>query len=330
MSVSPLRTEHSLTKAFVDACAATGLRRIDDYCAGDVDGVFANFVTQRNGQRCSTADGYLDPIKSRKNLTVLTDAMVDRVIFDGDRAVGVEVIVAGAARTFKGRETILSAGAVMSPALLMRSGIGPGAHLQDMGVAVRRDAPSVGRNLQEHASFSSMRLVDVPTYNSMMDPISMARHLTEYVLFKRGMMTAAPVHALAFLRSDPALERPDIKLSFGPMGGMGQRGKPQPAITVYANVAAPKSRGEIRLRSANAMDKPVIDHRLLGHPDDVTALIRGMHQLDRIFEAPPLAAHLLGRVMPATPPKDDAEWEDLIRTRRHRLSPGRHLPHGCR
>jgi choline dehydrogenase len=316
LAVSPLRIKHPIADAFLEACAQTGLRRIEDYCAGDVDGAFIMLVTQRKGQRWSAARGYLSAAAGRPNLTVLTDALADRVIFEGDRAVGVRFRHQGQVRELRARkEVILSAGALMSPAILLRSGIGPGAHLQAMGIDVRVDAAEVGKNLQEHASVAYSRLIDLPTYNAMRGPVSMVGHVANYLLFRRGLLTTAPIHAMAFVRSNPELAHPDVKLSMAPFCSdvVSRRMHRRSGVTVFANVSSPKSRGEIRLRSPDAADGPVIDHRLLGHPDDVAALVSGMKRLERIFATPALEKHVVGRNFPADTPKDDPEWEAQIR-----------------
>ncbi len=213
------------------------------------------------------------------------------------------------------REVIVSAGAVMSPAVLMRSGIGPAAHLAQHGIAVLRDSPGVGQNLQEHASYSSMFEVDIPTWNNLMTPFGMVREMLKYVFARRGLMTMIPVEAMAYLRSQPDLAFPDIKLSFGLMMHDRSTGKPhrKPGVVVYANVAKPKSRGEIRLRSALGADKPVIDHRLLGHPDDMAALVRGVKQVQELFAMPALAGHTVRPIAPDLLPAHDEEWAQSIR-----------------
>jgi choline dehydrogenase len=128
-------------------------------------------------------------------------------------------------------------------------------------------------------------------------------------------MAIVPVEAMAYLRSSPELARPDIKLSFGLMCfDPGTRSMlKEPGAVVFANVAKPKSRGEIRLRSAHASDKPIIDHRLLGDPDDVAALIRGVKQVPRIFETPAFAPYSLGQFWPKPTPSSDEEWEQRLR-----------------
>lgn len=317
LGVAPPRMQHPLAAVFVEACREHGLRTVDDYCSGDIDGAFTNFVTQRGGQRSSTARAFLTEAMGRPNLTVVTDALVDRVLIDGNRATGVQYIKGGEARQVSARcEVILSASTMQSPAILMRSGIGPADALRVHGIPVVVDAPNVGQNLQEHASVATSYFVDVPTYNSMLGGWGMARQLLRYVLFRKGVMTAVPVEAMAFLRSDPELAEPDIKLQFGAVAFDSATRGPhkRPGVVVFANVAKPRSRGEIRLRSADPVDPPVIDHRLLGDPADVAALIRGVRQVEQIFQAPALARHVQGRISDAAPPRTDAEWEQVIRT----------------
>lgn len=317
LGVTPPRIQHPLTKAFVTACTEHGLRAIDDYCAGDIDGAFANFVTQTNGKRSSTARAFLEEAMTRPNLTVVTGALVDKVVIENGRAVGLRYRRGGEDKFVEARrEVIVSASTMASPAILMRSGIGPGEALRQHSIDVVVDALEVGQNLQEHASFSTSVFVDVPTYNSMLTPFGMAKNLLKYLLFKTGVMTAVPVEAMAFLRSTPDLVEPDIKLQFGAVAFDPVKRKPheRPGVIVYANVAKPRSRGEIRLRSADPADPPVIDHRLLGDPEDVAALIRGAKQVEQILQAPALARHVQGKLMPAHSPRSDAEWEHAIRS----------------
>jgi choline dehydrogenase len=317
LAVSPPRILHPLAQAFVDACGETQMRTIEDYGSGDVDGAFINQVTQKNGERCSSARAHLGAAKGRPNLTVINGAMVDKVLFEGDKAVGVRFRKDGQDQELKAsREVVVSAGAIQSPIILMRSGIGPGAELQALGIEVKVDAPEVGKNLQEHASFSYSRLVDIPTYNTMMDRFSLAKHLINYLLFRRGVMTTSPVQAIAFARSSPDLEKPDIKFSMGPIiTDYAKRGMhDKSGISIFTNVSPPKSRGEIRLRSADPADSPIIDHRLFGHPDDVKTIIAGIRILDKIFGAPALSKHVVGYNMPPKPDMTDEELETLIRT----------------
>jgi choline dehydrogenase len=308
--------QHLLARTFVDGCVEYGLNRVDDYCAGDVDGAFLMLTTQKDGQRSSAARAFLEPAMKRPNLTVITGATVDKVSIEDGRAQGVHYAKDGQQRfVVARREVILSAGAVQSPAVLMRSGIGPARHLAEHGIPVKVDAAEVGRNLQEHASFHTTFQVTKRTYNQMMKPLTLAWEFIRYTLFNKGLMTIIPVEAMAYLRSQPDLAEPDIKLSFGLMCYDMKKRTPHhlPGVTVYANVAKPKSRGEIRLRSADPGEKPVIDHRLLGHPDDIAALVRGAKQVQELFRTPALAAVTVGGFTPDPLPQSDAEWEEQIR-----------------
>lgn len=308
--------QHPLAKTFVDACEEFGLRRVEDYCAGDVDGAFLMYVTQRDGQRSSAARAFLDGAIRRPNLSVITGATVDKVLIANGRATGVRFFRDGKSETVMcRRDVIVSSGALQSPAVLMRSGIGPAAHLQSLGIDMLVDAPDVGQHLQEHASYATNFLVNMPTYNVMMTPLIKAREFARYVLFRKGLMSIVPVEAMAYLRSRPDLARPDIKLSFGLMCHNRATRKPhtEPAVTIYANVAKPKSRGEIRLRSASASDKPIIDHRLLGDPDDVAALTEGVKQVQKLFATPAFAPYVKGPFWPVPCPQTDAEWEQRLR-----------------
>ncbi len=316
LGVSRPRLSHPLAEVFVEACSQYGLRKVPDYCAGDVDGAFTMLTTQANGQRASTARTFLKAAQGRPNLQVVTGATVDKVLIENGRATGVRYLRDGREQTVSAaREVIVSAGSLSSPAVLMRSGVGPVAQLQALGIAVARDCPAVGQNLQEHASYHSIFGVNTPTWNNLMTPLGMAREFLKYVFANRGLMTLIPVEAMAYLRSRPELAEPDIKLSFGLMATDPVSRKPhrQPAVVVYTNVAKPKSRGEVRLRSAAPQDKAVIDHRLLGDPGDVTALIAGVRQVQEIFRTPALARYVTACLSPDPLPATDAEWEQRLR-----------------
>lgn len=316
LGVSKPGLRHPLTRTFIEACREHGLREVEDYCAGDVDGVFEMLCTQAGGKRSSAAHAFLEPAMDRPNLTVVTGATVDRVEIENGRATGVTYLKDGQRITVGAHgEVIVSAGALNSPGVLMRSGLGPAEHLREHGITVVRDMPEIGRNLQEHASFHSVFEVDTPTYNTMMKPLTMAREMVRYLLTGRGLMAMIPVEAMAYLRSRPDLDLPDIKLSFGLMAHNMKTRKPHevPAVVVFMNVAKPESRGEIRLRSADPADKPVIDHRLIGAESDMAALVAGAKQVREIFATPAMAPHVVRQLAPDPMPQSDAEWEQVIR-----------------
>jgi choline dehydrogenase len=316
LGVSPLRVVHPLAHAFLGACQHVGMPMVSDYCAGDIDGAFVNLATQHRGRRSSTAASYLKRARSRPNLRIVTGALVDRVLFEGSRAsavtykLGAEEHVARA-----GRQVILSAGTIQSPAILMRSGIGPGAHLQSMGIEVKIDAQGVGRNLHEHPSVHNSRLVSIPTYNAIRNPLRLAVEGLNYFLFRRGMLSTAAVHAMAHAKSSPEMPYPDIKLMMLPFCTDHQTRRPhtRSGIAVSVNDMFPKARGEIRLRSGDPSAKPVIDYRMYEHPEDLKVMRAGLKLVNRIFAAPALAPYVTGLNFPTSTDLSDEAWDDLIR-----------------
>jgi choline dehydrogenase len=327
LSVAPLRALHPLARSFVKACGEIGLREIGDYCSGDIDGAYINFATQRRGRRSSAAEAFLKPIRRRPNLHVVTGVLVDRVLFEGARAVGVRGLLNGEPLEVRARgEVVLSAGAVQSPAILLRSGLGPGAHLQALGIGVWRQAPEVGRNLQEHPSMPNSRVVNAWTYNVLRNYLRLGQAGLDFALRGRGLLTTCAVHAQAHGRTTPDRPRPDIKLQMLPFWTdlsvrshfLPEKPIPDPdrtfGITIGVNIMDPKARGEIRLRSADPAEKPIIDHRLYEDPSDLERMRLGLKFASRIFAAPALARHV---VRPAYPPdlgQSDADWEAQIRS----------------
>jgi choline dehydrogenase len=211
----------------------------------------------------------------------------------------------------------------------MRSGIGPAPHLRSHGITVISDLPQVGRHLLERPSFYVSKLVDIPTYNSMTSWWRMVGHAIRYALSRRGVFTMVPVHAMAFVRSTSGIAQPDIKLQFLPFClTMGTRTPhPLPSVAIVTNLLSPNSQGEIRLRSPQASDKPVIDHRLFGDEGDLATMIAGIKFAASVFGAPALAAHVTGNNFPAQLPESDDAWETLLR--RH-ASYGYHPVGTCR
>ncbi|MBV1916811.1 MAG: GMC family oxidoreductase N-terminal domain-containing protein [Sphingomonadaceae bacterium] len=318
LGVSAPRMQHPLAETFIDACEEYGLRRVEDYCAGDVDGAFKMLATQDNGQRASTARAFLDDAMKRSNLQVVTGALVDRVTIENGRATGVKFEHEGTVHTLGARrEVIVSGGSLQSPVILMRSGIGPADQLREHGIDVVVDAAEVGKNLQEHISFASAFEVNVPTWNNLFKPLKLASEFLKYLFLRKGLMTMIPVEAMAYIRSKPDLGFPDVKLSLGLMMFDPAKGGPheEPGMVIFQNVAKPESRGEIRLRSANPSDGPLIDHRLIGDPQDMAAMVRGVKKVQEIFAQPALGKHVVRQVLPEPMPQSDAEWADAIRNR---------------
>lgn len=317
LPVGRQNARHALTDTVIAAFEAQGLPHLDDHTGGDQFGVYEVLTTAVGGRRGSTAATFLKAAHRRPNLEIRTGVLADRILFDGRRATGVRVIERGASRDIAAHEVIVSAGTIGSPAILMRSGIGPADHLASLGIEVLSDRP-VGRNLQEHCGVSVSKFVDVPTYNSPFNAWTILRDLAIWTATKRGPMAAAAVQVMAGIKTLPELTEPDVSISFLPLGiefsdGRARMAK-RPGVTIGGNSMRPDSRGEIRLRSADPRDRPVIDHRLLGDQRDVDRLARLGPFIERVFASAPLAGHVTGRNFPATPLQSRAEWEEYIRS----------------
>lgn len=332
LTVSPPRILHPLAHTFIEAAAQCGMPARAEYCAGDVHGSFIVYGTTRKGKRCSARKAYLEPALGRPNLTVVTDALVDQVIFEQRRAAGVKAVVAGERQTFFARrEVVLSAGTIASPGVLLRSGIGPGAELCAMGIEVVANLAGVGRNVQEHCGVSQSRLIDVPSYNTMVGPLRLAGHFLKYVMAKRGILTSIAVHAMAYARSSPELNEPDIAMSFLPLaigfvGGHPALAK-QAGVTIGSQVLKPHGRGCIHLKDLDPCSKPLIEHALLGDPRDLELTVKGCRLVSQVFASPPLGKHVIGNHEPASLPQSDSEWEVYAR---ERVGIGYHPVGSCR
>lgn len=317
LGVGPAAVRHELCDAIIDAFVANGVPHIEEYCGGDQFGVFDILTTTERGVRQSTARCYLEPARKRDNLRIITGAQVDRVLVEGGRATGIRYLDNQVFREVRAGEVILSAGTIGSPAILMRSGIGPADHLASLGITAVADLP-VGRNLQEHSGFAMTKFVDVPTYNSPFGLHTVARDLLRWVFTRKGPMAAAAVGLMAAFKSSPELDEPDVSTSFMPLAIEFRNGRPfmheRPGISLGGMCMRPKSRGEIRLRSADLRDKPRIEHNLLGDERDVRRLVRAGHILQQIWSSSPLAEHVVGDMVPPVPLGSDEQWEDFIRS----------------
>jgi choline dehydrogenase len=319
LSVSPMVEVHPLAHAFIKSCESLGMPKLEDYCGGEMFGSFINLSTTEKGVRVSARTSFLARARKRPNLTVRTGTLIDRIVLDGTRATGVAVIGPNGESEViaASREVILSCGALASPAVLLRSGIGPAAHLRDHGIAVAADLAGVGRNLQEHTGCGVNHEVDVPTYNNKTGPLSLAGNGLRWLLTGKGSLASIAVHAMAYGKSSLSEGPADLVFNFIPIavkyGPDGIKPHDRPGVAVGANVARPYSRGEIRLRTTNPHDRPVIDHRLFDDERDLKIAIEAGKMCEELFRVPGLGDHFAGRINPAELPRDESEWEGYVR-----------------
>ncbi len=323
LGVEPMSDPHPLSQSFVEACAQTGLPILDEYNDGHAEGSFLTLTTQKNSKRSSTAAAYLAEARKRPNLRIITGAVAERILFDGKRAIAVEANVDGRLQRFSASaEIILAAGAIGTPALLMRSGVGPAEMLKSHGIDVIAKLEEVGRNLQEHPTVSLNKFVTVDTYNSRMKPWHLAGSMLKYLLQGKGPMATPAVQAMALARSRSDLADPDLQLHFYPVGydlgpeilsAAAAEMPKEPVATIAASVGNPYSRGQVVLTGGEASDLPSIRHQLLGDPRDVETLVGACKLIESIFTAPAFADFVKAPRNPPVAPESDAGWEDYVR-----------------
>ena len=314
LSVADLRSPHMLSQAFLAACVETGLPRNPDFNGAAQEGVGLFQVTQKNGQRHSTAAAYLKPVLSRPNLTVRTGAHATRILFEPQRAVGVEFIHAGKhERTSANREVILCGGAINSPQLLLLSGIGNTEHLRALKIPVVTDLPGVGQNLQDH-------LLTGIQYDCT-QPISMATaetigNIAKYLLFKKGPLSSNIAEAGGFLKTRDDLPAPDIELMFAPVFYMnhGFDNPPGHGFAIGIVLQHPKSIGHVALRSNDPFAAPRIEPNYLADENDLTTLIAGVKLGRQIAQASALSPYRGEEVWPGQDAKTDESLAAFIRS----------------
>jgi choline dehydrogenase-like flavoprotein len=304
LAVSDSRSNHALVDACIQATIAAGHEHNPDFNGPRQEGVGAYQLTQRDGMRCSTADAYLRPAQARPNLTVVTDALTTRVVFEGERAVGIEIAQYGQLRTLRAqREVILSAGAYQSPVLLMLSGIGPAADLEPLMIDVRANLP-VGENLQDHLMAQGNWTTDVPSLLDAVTPENVAL-LTEE---QRGPLTSNIAEAGAFFRTRPGLEAPDVQFHYAAaiFWDEGLQPPPEHGWSFGPLVAKPTSRGRVFLRAALPDAKPRVLHNYLTTEEDRRSMIAGVRILMEIARQEPLTSLATGAWrVPASDSEED-------------------------
>src|SRR5215212_8594651 len=279
LAVSDGRHPNPMMDAVVEAGIQTGLPANDDFNAVSQDGMGHYQLTQRGGRRCSASVAFLHPAMARPNLTVECGVQVERILFEGTRAIGVEGRRLGEVLTYDcSGEVILSAGAYQSPQLLMLSGIGPAAHLASRLIVPIADRPAVGRNLQDHVQIWAMWRSNEPvSLADAMSPEKIEANVVEFETKGSGPLTSNVAEVGGFVRSSDGIAAPDLQvhaipaiLSEDPPFGQGEHG-----ISVGVCLLTPRSRGEVFLATAEPSSKPHIMHRYFSDADDMRRMEAG-------------------------------------------------------
>ncbi|QEW20211.1 Alcohol dehydrogenase [acceptor] [Marinibacterium anthonyi] len=296
LRVENQRLRWEILDAWRDAAVAAGLPATDDFNRGDNHGVGYFKVTQRNGWRWSVAKGFLKPAKSRPNLTVMTHAQADKLLFDGRRATGIAFRREGKpSKATAAREVILASGAIGTPQLLQLSGIGPGALLQKHGIDVRLDQPGIGANLQDHLQIRcAYKVQNALTLNTMSATWhGKAKIGLEYMLKRTGPMSMAPSQLGAFAYSSPDVATPDLEYHVQPvtLEAFGQAPHDFPAITASVCHLRPESRGHVHITSTNPNAHPEIQPNYLSTEGDRLVAARAIRLTRTIMDQAPLARY---------------------------------------
>ena len=314
---------HPLCQNYLRAAAQVGIPTNPDYNGQSMMGAMIYQITTRNGLRASTATCYLRPAMKRPNLTVALHAHVLGLTFEGKRVTGLTYRQKGRDVTIRaGREVILAAGAVSSPMILERSGIGNGDLLRAMGIEVRHDAPHVGENLQDHVGLDGLYRAKVPTLNQVLRPwTGRARVALEYLLKRSGPLSLSVNQGGGFVRTRPGTGRPDQQLYFSPLSytraPVGKRPlmtpDPFPGFLLGFNQCRPSSRGTLHISSADPFAEPEIHPNYLSTDEDLQAAIDGMHLIRRIASAPALADVIDAEIAPGPAMTTDADFTAYAR-----------------
>lgn len=321
LHVTPMKRDPVLFPAFMETARKLGYAEAPDFNVPRAEGFGIPDCTIRAGRRHSTVRAFIDPVRRRQNLRIETDALVTRVLIEDGRAVGIEYRKGGVTRQLRARrEVILCGGAINSPQLLMLSGIGPAAHLAEMGVPVLHDLRGVGANLQDHPIALTFWQASGPvTFDDQLRLDRIALHAARWALFGTGNMAQSPMSIQGFLRSGPEQDRPDLQFQIvhasyaarpwfpGWRKGAGHQFS---AGTLLLN---PESRGNISLRSANPEALPKIQLNFLSAPGDLQRLLWSMHFMRRFFSTAPARDLVAAEVAPGPDAADDAALEAWLR-----------------
>jgi choline dehydrogenase len=320
LPVSNLGHPDSLSAAFIEAAAETGLPINPDFNGATQEGAGFFQTTTRYGRRASTAVAYLRPVRGRKNLHVETAALAQRVVFDGRCAVAVEYRKAGSLRSARARKEILvSGGAYNSPQLLQLSGVGPADLLRKHGIEVVLDAPGVGHDLQDHLQVRVViRCTKRITLNDIVNhPLRRIWAGARYAALRTGPLSIAAGTSGAFFKTNPRLATPDIQIHFLPFSTdkMGEKLHSFSGFSASVCQLRPESRGSLRIKSADPAAAPEIRINYLATEVDRTANVEGLKILRKILQAPALSSYVTEEFEPGIKVSTDEELLNFCRRR---------------
>jgi choline dehydrogenase len=320
--VSDSRSGMKLNSTFITACRQADLLENPDFNGASQEGVGLYQFTQKNGNRCSAAHAFLDPIKSRPNLTIKSHFKVAKVLFEGHQATGIEGYYEGSKQSiFANKEVILSAGAFQSPQLLMLSGIGCQSKLAPLGIKQVLHLSGVGENLQEHVDIINVMHITKPLSIALRPWffIKLIPELFKLWFSKKGFFTSCVVEAGGFVRSDSEQTRPNIQIQFSPLAhddhGRNLKFLLKYGISLHCSLLRPKSRGSVGLTSADFNDDPAINLNILNHPDDMKQMLAAVRLNRKIMHQDVFQSIGAQEVLPGEALLSDADLEQFVRNK---------------
>ncbi len=305
--------------AFAEATAAVCKVKVtDDFNGADQEGAGLFQHTARNGHRASTAVCFLDPVRSRPNLSVLTGAHALGLVLDGDRVTGVRVRGAAGEQVIEGKEVILAAGAIGSPHLLMLSGIGEASELETAGVESRHQLAGVGKRLEDHLLTPVM--FEAPRGTLAMAKLKVPWWIAQYMIAKKGPLSSPVPPAGAFVKSHAGAARPDIQFHMSPWGwpspntdDVPPKGPAGRYVSMAPGLIYPRSHGQIRLRSSDPLAPPIIDPKYFSDPADLDHLVAGVKLTREIAATSPLRELLGTELFPGPAAVSDDDLRASVR-----------------
>lgn len=317
------REVHSLCDTYFAATDELGYPRAQDYNGADMEGASLYQISTHRGLRVSSARAYLHPAKRRDNFHYRTNCTVDGLQWEGSRVSGVSCLYKGAGHQVAAtREVVLCAGAVASPLILQRAGIGDPALLAVHGIKLRHASPSVGRHLQDHLGTEALYQSRVPTLNQELRPMAArARAVAKFLLARRGPLSLSLNQAGGFVRTSPTLARPDLQLYFSPLSytraPVGTRPlvnpDPFPGFMLGSNACRPTSRGSVQIRSTDVHAAPVIMPNYLDTEHDRELMRSGMRIVRRLSATAAFSAVIDHEIRPGPDCQDDEQMDDYIK-----------------
>ena len=319
LNVRHLDAPNPLNNIYLEAAKSLQYQENDDFNGKDQEGIGLYQSNTTKGRRNSVATAFLNPVKHRKNLKVFTEAPVSKILFKGTRVNGVVIRSEKEERVvFADKEVILSAGSILSPAILMRSGIGDTEILKNSGIEIIHSLPGVGKNLQDHVScIMYTKSKSHLAYGLSLPALpKLSWWVMDYLIRRKGLIASNIFESGGFYKTDPKLERPDIQHIFMPAYR-----QPPPNMLAYGHgyslniiLLRPKSRGTVTINANDPLKPPLVDPNMLSERKDLETLIPALKEGRRILRTPAFGPMRAVEVRPGPSIESDEEWADYIRT----------------